>query len=159
MSGIRSILVGVDLVRGDPSGSLGVDSSTASAITHAQWLAQECGGRLTFFSAFPRPGTKAEHPWRLPASRILAYDAASSDAASSDATSSDATSGDTAPDAARSALAEMVCRARKLGIVAGAVRAPGDAAVEIARQVARDQYDLVVVGTHDARGLRRPPCQ
>jgi universal stress protein E len=55
----------------------------------------------------------------------------------------------------RRALANMVRQAQGQGIEAGGVLVAGQAATEIMRQVLRDAHDLVVVGTHDPKGLRR----
>jgi universal stress protein E len=58
-------------------------------------------------------------------------------------------------EAARVAVADLVGGARDQGIDARAILVPGDGAFEIIRQVQREGHDLVVVGTHDTRGLQR----
>jgi universal stress protein E len=135
MSGFRNILVGVDLTaRG---GEVCWDASAQSALQHARWLARESGARLTFLSVLSPTGDAAERPWRLTPSFTAAP------------------SQHTVETPARRALANMVRQAQDEGIEPGAVLVPGKPAIEIMRQVLRDAHDLVVVGTHDPKGLRR----
>jgi universal stress protein E len=63
--------------------------------------------------------------------------------------------GDAMEEAARHDLASLVRQARDEGIEATAVLVPGQGWFEMIRQVRQHKHDLLVVGTHDPRGLKR----
>jgi universal stress protein E len=63
--------------------------------------------------------------------------------------------GNAPEEAARYALSGLVGQATDQGIEARGILVPGQGWFEIVRQVQHDGHDLVVVGTHDPRGLKR----
>jgi nucleotide-binding universal stress UspA family protein len=63
--------------------------------------------------------------------------------------------GDALEEAALLALASLVRQAGDEGIDARTILVPGHGWFEIIRQVQQHRHDLVVVGTHDPRGLKR----
>jgi universal stress protein E len=135
MLGFQNILVGVNLSETAPDAPF--DAVAMNAVRQALWLARASAGRLTFFTAVPSRKA-AQTVWRLPPSAAIDHEwSPRSD------------------ETARQALTGLVSQARQQGVEAGAVLAAGSAWAQIVRQVLQDKHDLVIVGTHDAQGLRR----
>ena len=124
MQGFRKILAGVDLSHGDRLVSSELNPSTEEAVRRAIWLATHVSGEITFLAALEL-SPQADELLRKPAA------------------------GDepTVDDEARAELEALVSRAGAEGARASAKLVHGKAWEELIREAAREQHDVVIVGT------------
>jgi universal stress protein E len=134
MACFQKILVGIDLAHGTPPLAASSLPAIARDVFHrAVWLAQKTGGTLTFLSALhlaEEAILALEESHRLTLRRHIEEEVGQ-------------------------VLADLVRQAAAQGVAATSVFVHGEGAIEIVRQVLREQHDLVLVGTRDLTGIRR----
>jgi universal stress protein E len=133
MDTFKNILVGIDLAPCKPLDVSGLDPIARETIHWAVELARANSARLLFFSA-----TNIGDEVLMPL--------AEEDRARVRTTVS---------EGGNRVLQGLVQQAREQGVEAQGQLVPGEAWLEIIRQVLRGKHDLVVVGTRDNTGLRR----
>jgi len=134
MMQFRNILVGVDVSQSYPPGSNNFSLPVQEAIRTSLWLAEKNKAALTFM-------TSIEVPEGVP------YSHATAEQPPSVAVS--------LADTARNLLSQLARDAQAKGISAKTEVACGKGWVEIIHRVRNDEYDLVIVGTRNSRGVER----
>jgi universal stress protein E len=131
----KNILVGIDLSHCQRLALDALGPVAHDVFQRAVWLAQQTGGRLTFFSALnltEEVFLMLEEKHRLVLIRKI-------------------------EDEASGVLADLVRKADAAGVKATAVFARGTGWLTIIEQVLRDDHDLVIVGTRDSTAARYRP--
>lgn len=132
MQGFGKILVGVDLSHADRLATSELDPPMQEAIKRAIWLAGQVSGELTFLSVLdisPQAEELLEDDYKQASKNVI--------------------------DEADRVLDALVDRAAEQGLKAKRKVVIGKDWVEIVREVLREQYDLVVVGTRDLGSVSR----
>jgi universal stress protein E len=130
MKRFKSILVGIDLSKGDALVSDELAPPSQEAVARALWLASLNDASLLFSYVLDVPA-RTQHLIE----------------AEQDA-------GATLIDQARNVLATIVEQASRQGITAGSRVDFGKSWVELIRQVLRGNHDLLIAGTRDRGGLK-----
>ena len=129
MKRFRKILVGVDLSWSDCFVADELSAPNAEAVRQALWVAQLNSASIDFFFSLDL-SAKAQ--------QLI---------------SESSTDESTVLDDAENRLADLVEKAREVGIVADSHVVVGKSWLELIRQVLRKQHDLVVMGTVGRAGI------
>ncbi len=130
MSLFRNILVGVDLTQYDAT-TLQPSMVAAAVVQQAMWLGVQTSARLTFFSALDLNLETLPQLERTDFHYLTT----------------------SAEETAAKILRNLVQQAREKRIEADDRLAIGKSWLELVRQSLREQYDLVLIGTRDRKGL------
>jgi universal stress protein E len=132
MPPFHNILVGVDLTQYNAA-TLQPSLVAREVVRQALWLAGNTSGRLTFFSALNISSETLPHLDVADVRHLTT----------------------TAERNVHAILHGLVEQARDRGITAVAKLAIGGAWLEVVREVMREKYDLLLIGTRDRHGLGR----
>jgi len=132
MQRFRNIVVGIDLSRADRLAASELNPPTQEAVTRAIWMASRLSAELTFFAVLDVSAQTQE----------LLHDDFQQVSSNVE-------------QAAQTALAELVSRAKQKNVAAHSQLAFGSPWVETVKQVLRKNHDLCIVGTRDLGAARR----
>lgn len=137
MQRFQKILVGVDLCDGSGVISDGLSATSRTAVDKALWLAGHTSAEVTYFSSLLPCLDLTPATWQL--AELQNYQSLI----------------DSVHENAASQLANLVAEAEAAGIKAKEVRAAGKPWIELLKEAATNDYDLLIVGSHRQHALGR----
>lgn len=137
MKRFQKILVGVNLCDGSGVVSDGLSATCRTAVDKALWLASHTSAEVTFISSILPCLEPAPDAWKL--AELQNYQSFI----------------DSIHENAACQMANLIAEAEAAGIHAKEIRAAGKPWIELLKEAATNNYDLLIVGSHKQHAVGR----